>query len=595
MINEAIKLHRLGLKIIPTDLNKKPLVKWKAYQDSQTLEDVKKIFTPNVEGMALLTGKGIEVIDIDSKYFLEGIHDVNTIFDALYDAVGQDTYSRLILTQTVSGGYHIIYKTNVSEGNQKLASRYTIDSEKKSDHDKIRVLLETRGENGYIIIPPTKGYTYDSKILQLENIPTITDQERNSIIAACRSFDELQETYKQTKAAIPIKVSGTGKSTIEAFNEAHTPIEFLEAEGWQFKYQRGDNLHYVRPGKSLRDGIGAGYSESLQLVRIFTSSTLFECNKTYNAFQTYAVLHHSGDYSAACKELYHNDYGDRLSKTQDSHSEKVRQITQEGVTVAKEVTNLELMEKTFKKRVNITVKPKQKPSTLQMFCQSKQKYIGLGGDGDLVNFFGLHKTRKSGAAACAASTAIIGGKKESLYFKGEFQNRNLVHFDTEQSEYYHHQLCTQMVQQAGLYTTEHPTNFHSFPVKGLSKIDRLNFMTYTLNKIPNIGIVLLDGSVDLCRNYNDLEEASDLVTYFMNMSEIRRFLLLNVLHNARSTGGARGHLGTEFLNKATANLNITKEKDSPFSSLEIESKRGEHIEKGFDFWHDELGNIEIYE
>lgn len=595
MINEALKLSSLGLKVIPTDSQKRPLCKWKAYQDSQTTEDVKKLFSQNVEGMALLTGQGIEVIDVDCKYFLKDTHKVEHIFDAIYDVVGEETFSRLIVTHTKSGGYHIVYRTSISEGNQKLASRYTIDSERKNEHDKVRVLLETRGENGYIIIPPTEGYKYDSKLLQFENIPTIEDYERNAIIAACRSFDEIQETYKQTKAAIPVKVSGEGKSTIEAFNESHTPIEFLESEGWQFKYQRGDNLHYVRPGKNLREGIGAGYSESLQLVRIFTSSTQFECNKSYNAFQTYAVLYHGGDYSSACKELYQNNYGDRLSKTQESHAQQVRQITQEGTKTAKEVSQAELMEKTFNKRVDITVKPKQKPSTLEMFCQVKQKFIGLGGDGDLVNFFGLHKTRKSGAASCAASTAIIGGKNTSLMFKGNFQGRNLVHFDTEQSEYYHHKLCAQMVHQAGLYQDSHPTNFYSFPVKGLSKIDRLNFMTYTLNRISNIGCVLLDGSVDLCRNYNDLEEASDLTTYFMNMSTIRRFLLLNVLHNARSTGGARGHLGTEFLNKATANLNITKEKDEPFSTLEIESKRGEHIEKGFDFWHDELGNLSIYE
>jgi len=594
MITEALRLHELGFKIIPTDSEKKPLCKWKSYQDSQSLEDVKKIFSQPCEGMALLTGKGIECIDIDCKYFLEDVHDISKVFDALFDAVGEDTYSRLLVTHTKSNGFHVIYKTNISEGNQKLASRYTIDSERKNEHDKIRVLLETRGENGYIIIPPTDGYKFDSAIIQFENIPTLTDHERNSIIAVCRSFDEIQETYKQTKAPTPVDVTGSGKSTIEAFNDSHTPIEFLEDAGWQFKYQRGDNLHYVRPGKTLREGIGAGYSESLNLIRIFTSSTEFECNKTYNAFQTYSILNHQGDYSAACKELYHSGYGERLSKQHDSHSQKVNQITSSDKNISDKASNDKLMEAIYKKRLDITVKPKQKPNTLFMWCMERQKYIGLGGDGDLINFFGREKTRKSAAAACATSCFLKDGSHESLMFKAEYDGRNVLHFDTEQSEYYHHKLAGQMMFQQGLSKFSHPENFFSFHIMPYTKLDRLNFVRYSIDKTPNIGIVFVDGIVDLCRNYNDLEESSDLVTFFMNMAASRNFLLVDVLHNARSTGSARGHLGTELLNKAQCNINVTKEEDSRHSTLKIQSIRGDSEPKEFDFWHNEKGDIEIY-
>ena len=593
MINEALKLSKLGLKVILTDNEKRPKCQWKSFQDSQTTEDVKRIFKGHSEGMALLTGQGIEVIDIDTKYFLEH-HDISKVFDSFYDAVGEETYSKLLITNTKSGGFHCIYKTTVSEGNQKLASRYTIDIEKKSDHDKVRVLLETRGENGYILIPPSKGYTFDSLAIDFESIPTLTDHQRNSIIAACRSFDEIEETYTQTKAPISVEVTGSGKTTIEAFNEAHTPIEFLEAHGWQYKYQRGNNAHYVRAGKTLREGIGAGYSATLNLVRVFTSSTQFECNKTYNAFQAYAILEHGGDYSKACKELYHSGYGDRLGATQDSHKDKVSQITSNDKNVSDKASNNKLMESIFAKRLDITVKPNRKPHTLSMYCQDKQKYIGIGGDGDLVNFFGREKTRKSAAAACAASCYLKDGANKSLLFKAEFDGRNLVHFDTEQSEYYHHKLSCEMMHQANLSTKAHPSNLFSYHIMPYSKIDRLNFIKYSIDKIPNIGCVFVDGIVDLCRNYNDLEESSDLVTFFMNMAASRNFLLMPVLHNARSTGGARGHLGTELLNKANCNINVTKEEDSPFSTLKVQSIRGAFEPKGFDFWHNDNGNIEIY-
>jgi len=593
MINEAIRLHELGFKIIPTDDDKRPKCAWKAFQETQSLEDVKRIFTGHTGSMALLTGKGIEVIDIDTKYFLEH-HDINSVFDALYDAVGEETYLKLLITQTQSGGYHCIYRTNVSEGNQKLASRYTIDSEKKGEHDKVRVLLETRGENGYILIPPSKGYNFDSKQITFENVPTLTDHQRNAVIAVCRSFDEIEESYAQTKEPIAVEIAGTGKTTIEAFNENHTPVEFLEAHGWQFKYERGKNRHYVRAGKTLREGIGAGYSTELNLIRVFTSSTQFECNKSYNPFQTYAILEHGGDYSKACKELYHAGYGDRLSVTKDSHKEIVSQLVSSDKSISEKAGNSKLMETIFSKRLDITVKPKQKPNTLFMWCEDRQKYIGLGGDGDLINFFGREKTRKSAAAACASSCYMKDGSHESLMFKAEFDNRNLVHFDTEQSEYYHHKLSSQMMFQANLSTSAHPSNYYSFHIMPYTKIDRLNFIRYSIDRIPDIACVFVDGIVDLCRNYNDLEESSDLVTFFMNMASSRNFLLIDVLHNARSTGSARGHLGTELLNKAQCNINITKEEDAKHSTLKIQSIRGDSEPKGFDFWHNEKGDIEIY-
>lgn len=593
MIKEALRIHALGLIVIPTGINKRPTCKWKQYQNKQLKSDILEIFSESTESMALVTGNGIEVIDIDSKYFLEH-HREEMVFDLILAAVGEETYKQLVINRTVSGGYHVIYKTNVSEGNQKLASRYTIDEERKNDHDKIRVLLETRGEGGYILIPPSKGYTYDSNI-QLDRIPTLTDYQRNSLIAACRSFDELDETYTQSKATIPVKVTGSGKSTIEAFNESHTPLELMEAAGWQRGYNGGGNLHLVRPGKTIREGIGAGYSEKLNLVRIFTSSTQFEPDKTYNAFQVYAVLNHGGNYSEACKELYHAGFGERMGKVTESHRDKVSQLVSSDPNVSGLASNTDLMEQIYnKQRLDITVKPNRKPNTLFLYCEETQAYRGLGGDGDLVNVFGREKTRKSAVAACAASCFLVDSQTEhkSLNFMADFNGRDLLHFDTEQSEYYHHNLASQMLHQQGLNTITHPKNFFSFSIMPYTKLDRLNFIRYTIEKHKNIGCVFVDGIVDLCRNYNDLEESSDLVTFFMNMASSRKFLLLDVLHNARSTGDARGHLGTELLNKATCNINITKEEDSNASTLKIKNMRGQEP-KGFDFWHNSQGNIEI--
>ena len=175
----AIELNKQGFKVIPVNDNKQPLCKWKQYQGIQTIDEVKKLNWSQAYGMALLTGGDIEVIDIDSKYALDKPSFETAVFDAVFDAIGEKDYSKLVISQTQSGGYHIIYRCEKIEGNQKLASRYTTKAEKQHENDKARVLLETRGENGYILIPPTPKYHFDNKSRNLGNITTITG---NSVI-----------------------------------------------------------------------------------------------------------------------------------------------------------------------------------------------------------------------------------------------------------------------------------------------------------------------------------------------------------------------------------------------------------------------------
>jgi hypothetical protein len=97
-----------------------------------------------------------------------------------------------------------------------------------------------------------------------------------------------------------------------------------------------------------------------------------------------------------------------MSKTTDSHKQQVREITSSDKKISGKAGNNELMESIFNKKLDITIKPPKQPSTLFMFDEEKQDYVGIAGDGDLVNFFGREKTGKSSAAACAASCYLVG-------------------------------------------------------------------------------------------------------------------------------------------------------------------------------------------
>lgn len=582
MIAEALRLHKAGFRVIPTsDPNtpdgKKPLCSWKKYQENQTEQDIKDLFSmPNVGGMALLTGNGIEVIDVDLKYALSTEFEIS-FFDALIDGIGFDCYDRLVLSKTISGGYHLIYRTDISEGNQKLASRFTKDDEKKNQHDKVRVLLETRGKGGYILIPPTNGYSYDNKVKDITTIPTITDWQREAIINICKSFDETNEIFKK-KATAPVEIT-EHKGTIEAFNESHSPIELIEAAGWQYKYTRGDNDYYIRPGKDLKEGIGAGYSNSQKLLYVFTSSTEFEPNKAYNAFQTYSYLNHSGDYSAACKELYHNDYGDRLTTKQ----QQPKQIEQ-----PKDVSK---MESIFNKRFRLAnVPPKV---NYNLFC-----YDGYSGNmlpfasfGDIVTITGAAKSRKTAITKAISAALLQDGINYNriLNFEGLLYKRNIICLDTEQNEPDFYKAEKQMLAMAGI--DNDPKNLYSYCLTDVPLKDRLDFVEYVMNRVGNVGVLVLDGIVDICKDYNSQEESRLLIDHLKVLIAKHNTLFIPVLHTARSTGSARGHLGNELINKSKAVINVTKNDESGTSTVKFDYLRGNREPSTFDIWHDDNGNL----
>jgi putative DNA primase/helicase len=278
LLAAALKYHAAGYKVIFTNDSKIPVVgSWSKYRTSQTAEDINAMFKANeskVKGLAVLCTDGMEVIDIDQKYSLDG-RLMTDYLAAVSAEIGQDAFlAGVTISMTVQGG------------NQKLASRATVESEGAGS----RVLLETRAKGGYIVVPPTKGYKFD--VFDKTLAPKISNEWRNTLINVARTFDEVTNNFvARNVQPTPVEVKGAHLSTIDAFNEAHTPYELLIQAGWTFLFTKGGNDHLTRPGK--RSGTSAGYNEAKNLVYIFTSSTEFENERAYNAFQVYTVLNHS--------------------------------------------------------------------------------------------------------------------------------------------------------------------------------------------------------------------------------------------------------------------------------------------------------------
>lgn len=592
MKQEALKLHKAGFKVIPTTSpskpnGKRPMCKsWKQYQDKQTQQDVEQLFSQtNIGGMALLTADGIEVIDIDLKYSLDD-HLFTKLMDKIIDAVGLETYEKLILSKTISGGYHLIYRTNIPQGNQKLAQRYTIESEKKNENDKIRVLLETRGVGGYILIPPTQGYEYDNQETHsILNVHLITDDERNGIISACRLFNETTDHY-QNLAPTPVKNYGKTKGPADAFNEAHSPKDLIEQYGWQFKYKVGENLYYVRPGKTIREGHSGSYHTGLNLFYVYSTSTPFEAEKAYNAFHIYTTYEHGGDTSKAGSQLYKEGYGERYSKNRDSYYDTIMNLSEE---TGKDKGDLTIFERVHQHRFRIKNVPDKIEHILYFQNEPFEERMPMAAFGDMIMISGAAKSRKS-ALSNSIAAALLSGTNEVLKFSGDVKGRHVIVIDTEQNKNDFYDSVKQIYKQAGVQPDIDPPNFEAFDICKYTISERLQFVKSVFDQY-DVGVLILDGIVDICEDYNDQKGARALINFLMNITRENNTMFIPVLHTARSTGSARGHLGGELQNKCKMTIRVTKNKDSKDSTVEFPFVRGSKDPDEFRFTHDENGNL----
>lgn len=298
--DKAKEYLKAQLSVIPTKEDKLPaLPSWKPYQSQRIKEDeVEGLFTgANVKGLAIICGAisgGLEVIDVDTKHDTTG-----SLWDELRGLIEDnlpELYSRLVIAHTKSGGYHIYYRCKEIKGNLKLATKLNKE-----------VLIETRGEGGYVIAPPTPKYTY----IQGEpgNIPTITPEDRDILFSISKSFNELEEIKTKVNTPTSTTYNSTGLSPFEDYNQRGDIVGLLESKGWRVVNQRGERINLLRPG-STDSKTSGNYHTGLKVLRVFSSSTDFNPDKGYSPSQVFSLLECNGDNKLTYRRLLELGYGE---------------------------------------------------------------------------------------------------------------------------------------------------------------------------------------------------------------------------------------------------------------------------------------------
>lgn len=346
--NIAAQWWWAGCSVIPirTDGSKRPWFSWRVYQETPAEKiAVRHWFERQYAdaGVAVICGQvsgNLEMLELEGRAY------TSEILASIRDSCDEETgliWDRLLTSGysevTPSGGLHLLYRVTDSPvpGNEKVASRAALEEEytalEKATRENrpewvaVRVLAETRGEGGYVIVAPTSGQCHPTgkPWVRLTGTPAdmlnLTWEERCRVHAVIKEVlhrpppqEMVRESNSRALAVIPsTRVPGAPLSVAEDFNTRSSwEDSWFTEQGWRIHHREGDEIFWTRPGKDWGDGHSAttgmrqGEADCLY---VWSTSTTLQAEKPLTKFQVFAHYKFGGDMSGAARSLQRQGYG----------------------------------------------------------------------------------------------------------------------------------------------------------------------------------------------------------------------------------------------------------------------------------------------
>ena len=324
LLSVALSAAAAGLSVLPPRLDgtKAPLPCWRNEEGHETWKpaqlaradeaQIRRWYgTPRSTGIGLVTGKvsgNLELLEFDDRpAYLAYVQAAEAA--GLGDLVAR--IEQGYHEESPKPGVHWLYRCAEIAGNTKLASRPKVKGEGEE-----QVLIETRGEGGFVVIAPSNGKVHPTggqyRLIAggFDSIATITPEERRDLWALARSFDETVKPEPEPAPKPHAAPAGEGTRPGDDFNARADWRELLEAQGWTFVYRRGDCDYWRRPDKGQGVSACTGWGGK-DFFYCFSTSTQFEPAKPYDKFGFHVLTVYAGDFKAAVKALAENGYGAR--------------------------------------------------------------------------------------------------------------------------------------------------------------------------------------------------------------------------------------------------------------------------------------------
>lgn len=229
-----------------------------------------------------------------------------------------------------------------------------------------------------------------------------------------------------------------------------------------------------------------------------------------------------------------------------------------------------------------------KPVSQEVIFTIQQKIILTYGS--LMILTGKPKARKTTFMHAFIGSALMSNDIWSIQSELKPDKNEVILIDTEQSLFDLHQSLNRL--QNTINKKLSTTNFKAFSARSLSVEDIVELITIICENNPKIGLLCIDGLLDLVNDINDVREAKAAIHFLKTTSDKYNIGIVGILHQNKGTNFSLGHLGSFASRHAQSELSIEKN-DSGTSTLKATFLRSADDIKPIEIDYDE--NNQKYE
>lgn len=253
ILDSALDALSAGIAVFPPkeDGSKAPGGAWKTYQRRLPTEsEVRRWYANGRQALGAIGGAvsgDLVVLDFDEPWIYAELHERAT------EAGLAEPLQRIEAGyfEETPGGAHLAFRCP-GIGSRKLAQREKRPEERRDEHDRIKTLIETKGEGGFAIIAPSNGSVHPTGkpyVLRrggVHQIAQLTPDEAEALFQLCRTFDAMPAREERGERRQADAREGRPG---DDFTARTTWPEVLEPRGWVQLFTRSGITYWKRPGK----------------------------------------------------------------------------------------------------------------------------------------------------------------------------------------------------------------------------------------------------------------------------------------------------------------------------------------------------------
>ncbi|MCF2446225.1 hypothetical protein L0657_19870 [Dyadobacter sp. CY345] len=203
--------------------------------------------------------------------------------------------------------------------------------------------------------------------------------------------------------------------------------------------------------------------------------------------------------------------------------------------------------------------------------------------------YGSHKSR----LAAMMSICLLKSPDMELdtlgYEKVDEEEVTVIYFDTERNQSEEFAEAVKLIAWgAGFNSAGDIPNFRFTSLKNTAKKDRLKlvqeFISTVRSETKNPIMVVIDVATDLIENFNNPVQSMSLLDYLGFLTDELSVTVLLLIHENPGTSKARGHFGTEAVNKSSYavriayQLNRQGERTDVILLSDVKNRHAENVE-----------------